>query len=314
MSPAGGRVSVVTPATARMSASGALHAILAAVCWGAATVMSKSALGHFAPIPLLVVQLTVSVVCLWGVIWYRRVAPGSSRAMLRVAWLGLFEPGLAYMLGLWGLAGAGAAEAMLIQSSEGLMIVLVSVVLFGQRPTGRFLLLSVLALAGLVVALDLSVPIIGVEQGVGAKLLILAATLVAALYVMLSGRIADEAKAIVIVAWQQSVALGFALVVLAVALLLDPAARVLPGDLLSWLIAGGSGAVQYALAFTFYMQALRSIPANTAGAFLTLTPVFGLAGAYVFLQEALSPTQLIGAAATLFFVWRISCEETPLTR
>ncbi|MFZ8263750.1 EamA family transporter, partial [Staphylococcus aureus] len=84
------------------------------------------ALDSFAPVALLVVQLAVSVVCLWAVIRWRRLAPGSGRDRLRVAWLGLLEPGIAYMLGLWGLAGAGAGDATLIQSSEGLMIVAVS--------------------------------------------------------------------------------------------------------------------------------------------------------------------------------------------
>lgn len=314
MPPAGRRGVAMTAAAVRDTRRGAVDATLAALCWGVATVMSKAALGDFAPVPLLVVQLAVSVACLWFVIWRRRPGSGTRGAALRVAWLGLLEPGLAYMLGLWGLAGAGAAEATLIQSSEALMIVLLSAMLFGQRPTARFLVLSVFALAGLVVALDLSVSMAGFRQGGEAELLIVAATLVAALYVVLSGRIAGDADAVVIVARQQSVALGFALVVLAITLLVDPTARVLPRGIAPWLIAAGSGAVQYALAFTFYMKALRAIPANSAGAFLSLTPVFGLAGAFLFLHELLSPTRLAGAAATLFFVWRLSREETPLSR
>ena len=243
--------------------------------------MSKSALSQFAPLTLLVVQLAVSVLCLWIVIWWRRLPQASSVELLRVAWLGLLEPGLAYMLGLFGLAQVGAAQATLIQSAEGIMIVLVSAVVFRQRPSIRFLILS---------------------------LLVALATLVAAVYVVLSGAIAGTADAIVIVAWQQSVALVFALFMLAARRIVDPAMSAPPTGLWPWLIAGGSGAVQYALAFTLYMMALRRIPANTAGAFLTLTPVFGLVGATLFLHETLSATQAMGAAATLYFVWRISRE------
>ncbi len=290
--------------------SGAVYAALAALCWGAATVMSKSALGPFAPLILLVVQLTVSVLCLWIVIRWRRLPQATPAELRRVAWLGLLEPGFAYMIGLFGLAEVGAAQATLIQSSEGIMIVLVSAVLFGQRPSVRFLILSVLALAGLIVALDLSVSMSSLRQGLGAEMLIAFATLVAALYVVLSGAIAGTADAIVIVAWQQSVALAFAVFMLAGTRAFDPAGLALPMGLWPWLIAGGSGAVQYALAFTLYMKALRRIAANTAGAFLTLTPVFGLAGATLFLHETLSITQAVGAAATLFFVWRISREAT----
>ena len=286
--------------------SGAVFAALASLCWGAATVMSKSALSQFAPLTLLVVQLAVSVLCLWIVIWWRRLPQASSVELLRVAWLGLLEPGLAYMLGLFGLAQVGAAQATLIQSAEGIMIVLVSAVVFRQRPSIRFLILSLLALAGLMVAL--SVTMLSLRHGVGAEVLIALATLVAAVYVVLSGAIAGTADAIVIVAWQQSVALVFALFMLAARRIVDPAMSALPTGLWPWLIAGGSGAVQYALAFTLYMMALRRIPANTAGAFLTLTPVFGLVGATLFLHETLSATQAMGAAATLYFVWRISRE------
>ena len=286
--------------------SGAVFAALASLCWGAATVMSKSALSQFAPLTLLVVQLAVSVLCLWIVIWWRRLPQASPVELLRVAWLGLLEPGLAYMLGLFGLAQVGAAQATLIQSAEGIMIVLVSAVVFRQRPSIRFLILSLLALAGLMVAL--SVTMLSLRHGVGAEVLIALATLVAAVYVVLSGAIAGTADAIVIVAWQQSVAFVFALFMLAARRIVDPAMSAPPTGLWPWLIAGGSGAVQYALAFTLYMMALRRIPANTAGAFLTLTPVFGLVGATLFLHETLSATQAMGAAATLYFVWRISRE------
>ena len=40
---------------------GAALAALAALCWGAAMVMSKAALDAFAPVPLLVIQLAASV-------------------------------------------------------------------------------------------------------------------------------------------------------------------------------------------------------------------------------------------------------------
>ena len=41
--------------------------------------------------------------------------------------------------------------------------------------------------------------------------------------------------------------------------------------------------------------ALQSLPANIAGFYLTLIPVFGIAAAFVFLGEALSGAQWIGA-------------------
>jgi drug/metabolite transporter (DMT)-like permease len=289
--------------------SGAGYAALAALCWGAATVMSKSALAEFAPLDLLVVQLAASVACLWVVVWWFRLPRAAPGEMLRVAWLGLLEPALAYMLGLIGLAQVGAAQATVIQSVEGILIVLVSALLFRQRPSTRFLVLSLLALAGLVFAIDPMAAMPGQSTHLGGGLLILLATLVAAIYVVLSGVIAGSANAFVIVAVQQSVALAFSFVVMVAWPISEAGSLVWPAELMPWAIACCSGVVQYALAFTLYMKALGMIPANTAGAFLTLTPVFGLVGASLFLHETLSATQTMGAAATLFFVWRISREK-----
>ena len=79
-----------TQLTAAVS-RGTLFAVLAALSWGMATVMSKGALAAFAPIFLLVVQLAASVVCLWVTV-YARQKPGrplAFRTVVRFASLGL---------------------------------------------------------------------------------------------------------------------------------------------------------------------------------------------------------------------------------
>jgi drug/metabolite transporter (DMT)-like permease len=50
------------------------------------------------------------------------------------------------------------------------------------------------------------------------------------------------------------------------------------------------------------LNALRSVPATTASIFLNLTPVFGVASAYIFLGERLSQSQWVGATAILLSV------------
>src|SRR5579864_1263009 len=98
--------------------TGLIAAALAALCWGSATVMSKSALGGFYPISLLVIQLIASVSFLWFFILFRYPERLPFREIIKFAWLGLLEPGLAYLLGLTGLADINASGATLIQSSE----------------------------------------------------------------------------------------------------------------------------------------------------------------------------------------------------
>jgi drug/metabolite transporter (DMT)-like permease len=61
----------------------------------------------------------------------------------------------------------------------------------------------------------------------------------------------------------------------------------------------------YVAAFWCYLRALRAVPAATAGMFLNLIPVFGVAAAYLFLGERLSAVQWAGAAAIVLAVWTL---------
>ncbi|NCN70692.1 MAG: DMT family transporter [Rhodoferax sp.] len=282
------------------TSNGAVLAILAALSWGMATVMSKGALDVFAPIFLLVVQLAASVACLWLLILVRKkpTQPLAWRTVVRFAALGLLEPGLAYLLDLIGLEHTQASTATLILSTESLMIMALSALLFGERLSVRFMLLSIVAVAGLYLALGASLADAG-SAAMWGNALVFAGSACAALYVVLSARIATDADPITIVAWQQTVALGFALALLPLEWMLRPTLHNLPTTPELWLLAASSGVVQYALAFSLYMAALRNIRASVAGSFLNLVPLFGFAGASLFLHEAISLQQLLGALITV---------------
>jgi drug/metabolite transporter (DMT)-like permease len=76
-----------------------------------------------------------------------------------------------------------------------------------------------------------------------------------------------------------------------------------------WILAIASGIVQYALAFWFYLIALREITAGTAALFLTLIPVFGVGGAYLFLHEQLTLWQWLGAILIVTAVSSITWQQ-----
>ena len=61
-----------------------------------------------------------------------------------------------------------------------------------------------------------------------------------------------------------------------------------------WLLAIGSGVMQYALAFLIYLIALQNIPVSHAAFYVALIPVFGIASAVVMIGEQPSLTQWIG--------------------
>ena len=292
-----------------ISSSGAMLATLAAFCWGIGTVMSKDVLASFSPIFLLALQLVASVVFLWGLIFLRRIpAPTVSRMLfVKIASLGLLEPWLAYFLGLIGLAVTRASNATLIQATEAIMIIAVSAVLFRVKTTLRFVALSVVAVGGLLVTLGIFTDGGDAGGSLSGDALVFAGTAAAAVYVVLSGRFATRMHPLYIVAWQQTVALVFAGLLLPFERVMYPqtqAIATIPPDV--WLWAAASGLVQYAFAFSLYIAALRTISANHAGSFLNLVPVFGLAAAFLFLHETLSWLQLTGAAVTVIAVTSIN--------
>ncbi|MGP8068299.1 MAG: EamA family transporter [Candidatus Bathyarchaeia archaeon] len=93
--------------------------VLAAACWGFATVMSKGGLAYIPPLTLLVVQLTASIASLWIVISVGRVRIHLDRRILWPALFGLLEPGLDHTLSLIGLTWTTWLGAILILFSVG---------------------------------------------------------------------------------------------------------------------------------------------------------------------------------------------------
>jgi drug/metabolite transporter (DMT)-like permease len=273
-----------------------LAATLSALCWGSATVMSKGALAQVPPIMLLVIQLTGSLVFLWAILLARGVRAGALRDALRIAWLGLLEPGLAFVLGLVGLAETQAGNATLIASSEAIMIAALSALLFRERLSLRFFLLSAVALTGLMLAIGINGVTLG---GLRGDALIALGTLAAALYIVLSSRAMRDRDPILVVACQQLSAGTLALVVLPIEILRGHIVDLGALPISTWALALGSGIVQYALAFSFYLAAMRNMAPSVVGTFLYLTPVVGLAGAVTFLDERFTGLQTTGAAITV---------------
>ncbi|POP73538.1 EamA/RhaT family transporter [Pseudomonas syringae] len=295
--------------TRRLKGVGA--ALLAALCWGSSTVMSKGALEEFSPVVLLNVQLVSSLVFLWGVIIVFRIDKKSSTDIRKVAYLGLLEPGIAYFLGLIGLTWIAAGTASLIQATEALMIAFLCAFLFKERLSIQFLLLSGAALFGLVIVLGDGGFSVGSMEPLG-QLLVFGGTLSAAIYVVLSSKVSGSINPLVMVAYQQVAAMVLALGALLLSGILGEI-KLPHTDAMQWALAIVSGVIQYAVAFALYFYATRFISASSAGAFLCMVPVFGVAGGCVFLGESISPFQLCGGALTLVAISIMSIFFMPET-
>ncbi len=268
-----------------------------AACWGFATVMSRDLLDTMSSSALLVIQLTASVAALLLLAIPNTPWRYRSSGIGRAALIGILEPGLTYTIGLVGLSLTSANSASVISASEPVLIVLVAWLLLRQRPSRGLVACIGVAVMGLLLVSGEAFLKRSQASSVGDALIVLA-TLSAASYVVLSSRVTGDFPAATLASAQQTVGLAFAVsiffIVQTLGLERGTIATLSPGML---AYAAFSGVVQYALAFWLYLIGLRYLSPAAAGLWLTLVPVFGLIGAYVWLREI--PTELMLAGAVL---------------
>lgn len=185
--------------------------VLAAACWGVGAVMSKYALEQVPPLTLLVVQLVVSVVLLWVVVVGQGVRVPLNRDTLRLALIGVLNPGLAYTFSLLGLAQTTASMSALLWAAEPILIIGFAWLILCERLTWPLLACAALAIVGVSVVAGLDL-----QSGANSSLLgdlLIVAGVCCALYTVLARRMAAHLAPLLIVALQQTAALLWALLI-----------------------------------------------------------------------------------------------------
>jgi len=281
----------------------------ATASWGIGTVISKSALGDFPALGLLVVQLAASVTFLLVVNRVRKQRLLWSANLRRVAALGVLNPGVAYALGLIGLAHISAGTAVLLWAIEPALITALAIVTLGERPSRIvYVTMGTAVLGVLLVVFQPGAS--GSAFGVSVTVL---AVSMCALYTVLARVFAVDESALTATLVQQLAALGFALVLAAVAQAVTGAG--VRFDVISsssWALAAGSGLLYYAAAFWMWLGGLQRVPATQAGVFLTLVPVFGVAAA-TLVGERLELQQWAGAVLVVVSVGLLMRSTAALT-
>jgi probable blue pigment (indigoidine) exporter len=287
----------------------ALALILAAACWGFGTVIAKQAVAEIPPILFLTIQLGSSLAFLTILMRGRGLPFRDPTASPALGRLGLLNPGVAYGLSLLGLVTISASLSVLLWALEPLLILLLAVAILHERVGRAVVPLSLLAIGGL--ALIAAQP--GPAAFVGVALTV-AGVVCCAVYTIAARKwIGSADSTLQVVLTQQAYAFGLAFVVvtaLFVAGQLSLPNGISPAGVAS---AVASGVLYYAVAYWFYLSGLRHVPASLAAASFYLVPVFGVAGALVFLGESLSVAQWLGvgvvAAAVAALLWRTRTRE-----
>jgi drug/metabolite transporter (DMT)-like permease len=262
---------------------------------------------------LLIVQLFISTGLLWLAALMHGMRLRLDRHALRLALIGVLNPGLAYLFSLIGLSRTTASMSALLWAAEPIVIMGIAWVLLGERLAPSVLVCAALAVAGVIV-------VAGIDLATGAtlvgNLLIVAGVCCCALYTVLTRRIATQLTPLAIVAIQQTAALVVALLIWPLEWGEGVGERLAVVPVTAWAWGAAGGVDYYALAFWLYIKGLQHAPASLAGLFLNLIPIFGLAGAYLFLGERLAPAQWLGAlviVAAVVAIVRLQRAEPGLT-
>jgi len=277
--------------------------ILAAICWGSGTVISKAALAEVPPLTLLAVQLGASLAVLAILMRRQGIAFRSGGSPL-LGRLGLLNPGLAYALSLVGLVSITASMSVLLWALEPLMILALAGLFLRERITPAFILLSFAAVAGMtLIVFD---PTSTGGQTIGVALTVAGIACCAVYSVATRRWIPDAKETTQVIVAQQAHALVLALVLVVVVGLVGGV--ILPTALtpLGMASAIGSGVLYYAGAYWFYLGALRDVPASFAAVSFYLIPIVGVTAGALLLGERLDPRQWIGAIVVLASVLAIA--------
>jgi drug/metabolite transporter (DMT)-like permease len=127
-----------------------LGGLVAVTLWGLAPVATRAAVVHLAPLPLLVLRLTVASLVLlpWAIPVFRRLRPRPAGRLIAAGILGLVGYNLPVTVGLQWLP---ASTAGLLLATEPVWVVVLGRVFFGERGDARTWLGSAVALGGVAV-------------------------------------------------------------------------------------------------------------------------------------------------------------------
>jgi drug/metabolite transporter (DMT)-like permease len=280
--------------------------IWAAAIYGLTIVLTKGALEQIPPFTLLCIQTASSVLVFWAIIIFQGIQVPLEWNILKLSLIGLLEPGLSYIFGVFGLSLTTASNATFINTTEPIVTIALSWLILRERINFPLIGLGLVACVGVAFISLPNATSIG-QGAIGGDLLICLSVLFASLYAVTAARSVQRLHLVALAAIQQSVALVLFIIMLLGALLLGlETFELTPAIWGSLLVAIASGALGYGLAFLLYLAAVRYLPASRLSLYLTLTPIFGVIGAYFILGERLLVSQGLGGSLILLAVVSIS--------
>ena len=240
--------------------------------------LSKYLLAAAAPMFVVLIQLSSSMLVSWIIITIKFEEVEISEKFLVASALGVLHPGLSTTLGIVGLAHLDASISSTIWALEAAMTIFVASTILTEKLGAIQVILTIVSVGGVFFTTMNGDQRNDLVESLYGALLVFIAVASCALYAVFSRQISKDSAAepLLLVAGQQTIGL---LVSLAMFPFHWSAERL--GDLKAisidiWLVSALTGILAFLVAMGLFLAALRYLSAGFASSFLTLTPIFGL--------------------------------------
>ena len=272
------------------------------VAFGLSFVATKYALRGFEPLLLALLRFALAGGILW-LVWRLRLGPErvARGELRRLALLGFVSLTVYFSFENLGIARTSASEASILIAAIPLFVVILNTFTLRERTTARQWAGIVLSFAGIAALMLLGGSAGGANGGsLTGNLLVLAASLSAAVYSILARHLLVSRPALFVTTFQNLFGALFMLpLALAEAALVGvrgPTQGAVGGLLFLTLVCSIT-------AYLLLNYAFRFLAASKVTVFINLTPIVAVAGAYVLLGERFTPGQAVAAAVVVTGVW-----------
>jgi len=274
-----------------------MMAILVPFIWGSGFVVAKGAIIDFPPILLMAFRFLVTSLVL---VWFVKPPIGSLRALFLIA---IVASAIQYSFTFTGLKGLDAGFAALIVQLEVPFLVILGVVLLGEKP-------GIKKWIGIIIAFSGVGLLVGKVEFGNAWLSVLLVVLGALTWAIgqILVRKLKNIDGLTTTAWVAIFATP-QLFVMSLVFESDHVNLVMNANMSVWWAVLYLGLVMTALGYYFWYTLIRTYQVEKVAPFLLLLPVFSLAGGVIFLGEALSFMKVIGGLVVILGVAFVSIEK-----
>lgn len=271
-------------------------AILAGcVCYAVGTLLTKSLLADFSPLPLAFLQLMASCAAVWSICAVTGRLP-SLRQAPRLALPGILQPGLAFVLIYLGLQTTPVTIEGLLLALETAFVVLFAWPLLGECPRRVTIVATIAATGGGVMISGLGHAEASSSPPIAGILLILGGVIAASLDTVVSRSLAVGADPLAMTAASHAAGLAFVATTI----------PFWPADSLEQVSDLGrltgivcSGLLMNGCATLLFNAGLRRVQASVAATLFPAISLMTATGGMVWFGDRLSLWQMAGGALIL---------------